>query len=855
MDKMKETIILSSINEKELLKTFALNGISSFNTRVFNAENLAKEVSIRNGHIFNKRQISTIEQECVIYKISKEIDYFKDNSFVDAKNINVAITYARKLCRGNEIDKIETVFSDGEFKGKNVAILEVYKKYKQYLKDNDLIDSIEIINNVIKNTKGIDAEFVTFIETPLEPLEEELIKVISNNNFSKKSIRKFLQKEDKQLRNVTYANGYGSVNEIEYILGYIANNNIRYDDCVVALLDSSYDRHFFNYRDTYNVPMTFGVGRDLSLSNSFKVLVLLDRWNKQYNAINSFNELINAPEFNTNKFWSTIFEEEQNDRTKQEIIKAVGNLKLSVYQNDKLDKYKASLSDKKEIDRYPYVERVANELYKGYSYLIKTYTNIINETSENKAISTICTYIDDYFNNLEDKNVERDLPKQLDDIIVALENKKILKEASKPSYLHITDLSGALACTRKHLFICGLNAKTFPGSPTENYLLLDSDLERFNEINVKNSNKKVQLNKQLLFDVVDNACALDSIIHLSYSGYSLSDLKEENPSSMLFELYKKQRGENVTTKELENEIGEQHKYFDESISSLKDVGRYYLDDFLLETQDTYKEECVSSSKVNYIISPSAADVFFTCPRRFYLTKILGIVEPEIDNPFKTIPENDEGTLVHECMEDYGNNPNWTKKEFMNNADTKFENYFNKRIPLHNKDKEMLKREYLRMAEIGYNSDPDNKEVVASEKYLGPYLDPITGLSFGGIVDRLEKLPNGKYRIVDYKTYKEKKNNEGDIDTCFQVSLYAYILENDIKDPRVIEDCEYRYLRNPMIVKANYQNIKEELKNKLREIKNALDSGDFPFAKNPKEDCEYCKLKDICGIKQEVKSNG
>ncbi|MBQ0035822.1 MAG: PD-(D/E)XK nuclease family protein, partial [Firmicutes bacterium] len=352
----------------------------------------------------------------------------------------------------------------------------------------------------------------------------------------------------------------------------------------------------------------------------------------------------------------------------------------------------------------------------------------------------------------------------------------------------------------------------------------------------------------------DNACALDSIIHLSYSGYNLSDLKEENPSSMLFELYKKQRGENATTKELENEIGAQHKYFDENISSLKDVGRYYLDDFSLEPQDTSKEECVSSSKVNYTISPSAADVFFTCPRRFYLTKILGIVEPETDNPFKTIPENDEGTLVHECMEDYGNNPNWTKKEFMNNADTKFENYFNKRIPLHNKDKEMLKREYLRMVEIGYDNDPDNKEVIASEKYLGPYLDPITGLSFGGIVDRLEKLSNGKYRIVDYKTYKEKKNNEGDIDTCFQVALYAYILENDIKDPKAIEDCEYRYLRNPMVVKANYQDIKGKLENKLKEIKNALDSGDFPFTDDTKN-CDYCKLKDICGINQEAKSNG
>ncbi|MBQ0036816.1 MAG: hypothetical protein KBT35_07870, partial [Firmicutes bacterium] len=304
---MKETIILSNLNEKELLKTFALNGVGSFNVRVFNAEGLAKEASIRNGNVINQRQISTIEQECAIYNISKEIDYFKDISFLDAKNINEAITYARKLCRGSEEDKIETVFFDGEFREKNLAILEVYKEYKQYLTENNLIDSIEIINNVIKNHNKIDAEFVTFLETSLEPLEEELIKVASNNNYGKKTIREFVQKENKQLANVTYANAYGSVNEVEYILGYIAKNNIRYDDCVIALLDNSYAKHFINYRDTYDIPMTFGVGQDLSLSNSFKVLTLLDRWNKQYNAINSLNELINASEFNTNKFWSAVF--------------------------------------------------------------------------------------------------------------------------------------------------------------------------------------------------------------------------------------------------------------------------------------------------------------------------------------------------------------------------------------------------------------------------------------------------------------------------------------------------------------------------------------------------------------------
>jgi len=850
---MKEEIILSNINERELTKTLAINGINSFNTRIFNAVDLAKEALLRNGHIITSRQITETKQECVIYDILKNVDYFKECSFLDAKNINNAITYARKLCRGNEDEKINEVLSEGEFLDKNIAILQVYKEYKKYLKDNNYTDSIEIINSSIEKGCSIDAEFIVFNETPLDPLEEELLNIVSNNNNSKQTIREYTGKQYKELRNVTYANAYGSVNEVEYILGYIARNNIRYDDSVVVLLDSSYSEHFLNYKDIYNVPMTFGIGQDLSLSNSFKLLTLLDRWNKQYNAINSLNDLIYAPEFNTNKFWNNISDKELDNRTKSEIIKTIGNLKLSIYKNNKLEEYEDTLIDKKEIERYQYVEKFANELYKGYSYLIKTYTNINDETIENKAIETITTYIDDYFENLPEKNVEKDLPQQLEDIIVTLINQKILREASKPGFLHITNLQGALSTIKKHLFICGLNAKTFPGSPTEDYLLLDEDLKRFNESNVKDSSNKIKLNKELLLNVVKNASAFNCEIHLSYSGYSLSDLKIENPSSILFELFKLEF-KDATTKQFEEAIGKQHKYFDESISSLSDIGNKYLNGNLVEKQNTDGEDANSSSRTKHTISSSSADVFFTCPKRFYLTKILGIIEPEEDDPFNTLPSNDEGTLVHKCMEDYGNHPNWTLEEFMNNADMKFEDYFKSRIPLHNKNKAYLKNEYLRMAKNGFESDPSDKEVIASEKYLGPYKDPITGLSFGGYVDRLEKLSNGKYRIVDYKTYKEKKNNEFDIDTCFQVALYAYILENNKEETIEVDDCEYRYLRNPMTIKVGYEDIKNNLENKLLEIKNALDTGDFPYAKDTEEACKYCKLKDICGIEKE-KNNG
>lgn len=848
---MKEQIILSNINDRELLRSLALNNKGSFNIRIFNAENLAKEALIRSGTIITEKIIDNTKQECIIYNIIKSVDsintYFKNSTFIDAKNIVQAINYARELCRGDEETKINEVFNDGEFKEKNEAILKIYKNYQDYLNKNDCIDSIGVINYAIAHAKPIDAQFITFEETPLEPLEEELLKTLAYNQEIKDiKIRNFVNLKDKKLSGLTYADAYGSVNEVEYILGYIGKNQIPYEECVIALIDDSYLEHFLAYKTAYNIPFTFGSGLNIRLSNAYKVLILLSRWKQKYNSVEGLTELINAPEFNSEKFWANVSMNKINNKEKADIINAVGNLKIKIDLNLRnkqiatLNNYKYSLSSKEEIERLPLIESFINELFKGYAYLIKNYTRIEN-SFDDRAIKTICSYIEEFYKELPEEDI--------DTIIEGLSNSKISRELSQPQAIHITDLKGALTCIRKHLFICGLNSRSFPGSPNENYLLLDSDLERFKEANTRNSQYKIQINKKLLKDVINNASAFDCHIHLSYSGYNLSELKQENASSMLFNIFADEYGDNSTFEDLRTALGKQHHYFEEDISKLKNIGNQYLNGINTKPE-LMQEDCYTPSLIRKAISPSAADIFFECPRRFYLTKILGITEPQDDDYFNPLLPNDEGTLIHECMQDYGNNPNWNEAEFMANANNKFNDYLKKRIPVHTKNIEARKKEFLQMAKEGYNHNPGNT-VVCSEKYLGPYTDPISGLSFGGIVDRIEKLPNGKYQIVDYKTYKNIKNEENDIDSCFQVCLYAYIFENyDNDDKKEIERCEYRYLRNPRVVVCEYDEaIKMQLQDKLNQIKQALDSGNYPYAENKDEACKYCKLQAICGIKE------
>ena len=830
---MKETIILSNINSRELLRSLANSGVGSFNTRIFSAVSLAKEALLRSGLVIENTEIDSLKATCIIYDLLNDVDYFKGSVFADARNVLKAINYARTLCRGNEEEKMNEVFCDGEFKEKNNAILEVYRKYIEALENNNFIDSIGIINYALRHCDAMDSDFVVFKETPVEPLEEELLKKLSSNKYREVSIREFSGIEEKKLSDLTYTNAYGGVNEVEYIMGYIAENKIPYEDCTIALVDNTYINHFLTYKDSYNVPMSFGTGLSISASNAFKVLVLLDKWNSGYNGNDALNSLIYAPEFDLDKLWNCVSEEGLSDWDKKEIVKAAGNLRISTVDEHKLINYRKSLSHKDEIKRYELVEKFVKEFYKGYSYLVETYTKVEDEAFDNIAIKKTVSYLDTYFDGVNDGK----LSDVLDDLSIVVINRSL----SRPSSLYITDLNGALATVRKHLFICGLNARVFPGSPSENYLLLDSDLVRFNEENIKNSSRKVSLNKELLVNVIDNANSFGSKIHLSYAGYNLSDLKSENPSSMLFEIYKKEHGDNVTIDDMNKTIGRQHHYFEENISSLKNAGQLYLEGRNLSVDEKQADE---SSKVylNKNISPSSAEYFFTCPKRFYLHYILDIKEPDEDDPFNTIPANDEGTLIHECMEDYGYHAEWTKDEFMLNAEKKFNNYLHKRIPIHDKNIRTIRRNYLEMAEEGYESDPHN-EVYKSEYRIKGIVDPVTGLSFTGTIDRVEKI-NDEYLIVDYKTYKDVRNREDEIDSCFQIVLYSYLLE--LSEGKKVKGGEYRYLRNPRKITCVYNDgIKQQLLNMLKALKEALDAGDFECT-DAEDNCKYCKYKRICG---------
>ena len=123
----------------------------------------------------------------------------------------------------------------------------------------------------------------------------------------------------------------------------------------------------------------------------------------------------------------------------------------------------------------------------------------------------------------------------------------------------------------------------------------------------------------------------------------------------------------------------------------------------------------------------------------------------------------------------------------------------------------------------------------------------SGVRIHGYPDRVEKLEDGTYLIVDFKSGRRISHVQDDIETCLQVVIYAYLME---QKGFKVSGAEYRYLRLGETVTCRYDDdMKRQLLERLEQFKSAMLSGSFPAA-GPTEDgddpCRFCKYGPVCG---------
>ena len=865
---MKEKIILApGLNGNEFIRTLALHQIPTMNLRICNAAELAGIALMRSGIAVREKYISE-NDACALMAAAADHDpYFSRVTFSDIQQITRAVNEMRYLAVKEEESEIRTALEKGPFQKKNQALLRVYQNYQKLRKEAHAIDGIALIRKAVEEASPVKAEFIRLKEFPLNPLEQALLDAVSEGNAGESCLSDFFQvaEEDGGIQISTYRNCYGLPNEIESIISDIYKNR-KADQCIVALSDpSSYVQLFYDYALQYSIPITFGCGIPVMNSYPARLLSLYLFWMTDgFYGKDALRAILTDPSFDKRELLDSV---EGDTPRLDDVINLAGQIRITrdrERNKRNCDALQSALAEEltlcknetetaevqRKINAFPCVKALAETVAENAEFFIQKYAYLRKPSSTHLAANLDSAALKDMA-ELMGMMRRSSLTQSEEDIIHNVLKLTVMRQNSTEGALHVTDIGNAAAAIRDHLYLCGMSASRFPGSPKENYLLLDEDLNKFPEGGERySSGGRILHRKQQLSDLVHLAGALHVSVSVSYAGMNVSELKSENPSSALFELYKAEHGSTVTIRDLDQEI-KKIGYFEPPVSATRKIGEAYIHDRLMENGNpSVSDEIPVPSNLDRAYSPSALDTFFGCPRRFQLRYLLNIPEPEENDPFAVIPANDFGTLAHTMMEKL-NNSAIDRKTFLDLSEAEFNRYIKENPPVIQSYIPKEKEGFLDTMANAYDMNP-RREVILCEEEINETHE--SGVKIHGLPDCVERKEDGKCLIADYKTGRRIRHEKDNADTCLQVLIYAYMME---KQGVPIDGCEYRYLRLGETVTCRYDDeMKEALNQKLEEFRTVMEKGVFETVdpKDQPDTCKYCHYQSICGRKTETEGD-
>jgi len=241
------------------------------------------------------------------------------------------------------------------------------------------------------------------------------------------------------------------------------------------------------------------------------------------------------------------------------------------------------------------------------------------------------------------------------------------------------------------------------------------------------------------------------------------------------------------------------------------------------------------------LSFSKFNTYEQCPKQFWYQYVLN-----------ALPANQEqsalykGSTFHEIVEDSAKrqkegNTDDTAKLF-SELQTKWDP---KKYLTSSVQKEQQDRKSLTPALESYQkwSSSNPNEIVALEL---PFTTYIGGFKVNGVIDRLEKTPEGEYVVIDYKTGGKKK--KVDARNSPQLNLYALALKENPDYGKLPVKAIFFYVEKPEGEQLFEYEVEAE---KVEEVKGILEGyvkaiQEKEFDATPEMfTCKWCQYSDIC----------
>ena len=861
---LNSTIVLTnSIDESEKIKSLASFNQTTFDLRYMSALELAEYLLQLSGISYQEKFVKNDLIAAHIYLGIKDINYFHLFTYNDV----LELVSTLEDLRYQIVDKEDETFFEklpmDKFQTKNGALKEAYCLLKDCLKKHNYIDEVGIVRLALEKIKSVDdIEFKIYEKNNLRPLELALLNKAAGKVVKESPINQ----EKKTLTIKRYTKAFGQTNEIEDILAYIYENNIPFDQCLIASAEeANYSNILSNYRDLLNAPITLGVGKLITSTNPGKLFALIDDWKQSSYRYEYLLKIIQSECFNIEQFKKDInlpedlsslnaHLDKKHQMSLEVITEMVGRLKISFDEPEKnLQKYQdyEALVKKYQIEKYDeeqtklrvmtlgHVLKFIEIINEGMSNFIEKYSIIIDAKVDNNALGKILKMLSfvEHFGVLYDNARDQ------------LYGQKIAREKPQPGSLYFTSISRAASCLRKYLFITGLSSNNYPGSSKENPLLLDRDYKPFGVDDA--SNREITNNKDSFESLLDEAMKYDVEVHLSWASYNSESLKTQNASSVVFETYKNENGNEKTLSDFDKEFpSEKYRYvefFNKEVLPIAPIGRMLNDNKendhkLLEVQPNQQLE-VKTLK-DKAFSASAVRTYAECEYRLYLQTVLGIEQDNEVDIYEIIPANEYGTMAHDLLEHLDKNVT-SEQAFLELSNRRFDEYliFN---PFDNQAMvESLRTKFLKMMQNAYEMESIKPTYLAEKDIYCK--EPTTQITIHGLPDKVLDNRDGTYTVIDYKTGYALKHKVDDVASMIQCTIYSYVLKHAYK--LNVTSFEYRYLRNKAQVFSTEKGYTmddhyKNLVNVLARLKESIETGSFKDT-NDKKVCKHCFLRDAC----------
>jgi len=235
--------------------------------------------------------------------------------------------------------------------------------------------------------------------------------------------------------------------------------------------------------------------------------------------------------------------------------------------------------------------------------------------------------------------------------------------------------------------------------------------------------------------------------------------------------------------------------------------------------------------------------FDQCPLRYKYLYLLNLPpDPglERDKEEEMIEESTFGTVIHKTLEEYV----LLRKEGEKWEESKLISKFRSLAKAHGMTDREIQNIYEREAKSILLSFADNSEnridsIVTVEQPFHLFFEDC---EIRGIIDRIDSLSGNGYRIIDYKTNRQK-NQESYI---LPMHLYKWGAERVLTYNPVQKLSLYWLRHNELDTVVTRRDIELDIENRIKIIVKKIREEDFEPAVPPKR-CDFCDYKLVCEI--------